>query len=67
MSDTYDDIPDIESGELYRPIPTYDKDKGKKEAEKYRKEYLEMFEEEPSKERLEIIRNSYIYIGDKYK
>lgn len=46
--------------------PTYDKDRGNKKAEKYRKEYLEMFGGEPTKERLEIIRNSYIYIGDKY-
>lgn len=67
MSDTYYDIPDIEPGELDRPTPTYDKDEGNKEAEKYRKEYLEMFGKEPSKERLEIIRNSYIYIGDIYK
>lgn len=64
MSDTYYDIPDIESGELDRPTPTYDKDEGNKEAEKYRKEYLEMFGKEPSKERLEIIRNSYKYIGE---
>lgn len=63
---SYYDIPDIEHGELDRPIPTYDKDKGNKEAEKYRKKYLEKFGEEPPKERLEIIRNSYIYVGDKY-
>lgn len=64
MSDTYYDIPDIEPGEFDRPIPTYDKDKGNREAEKYRKIYLKLYGEEPSKERLEIIRNGYKYIGE---
>lgn len=67
MSDTYYDIPDIEPGEFLRPLPTYDKDEGNKKAEKFRKDYLKLYGEETSKERLNEIRNHYIYIGDKYK
>lgn len=56
MSDSYFDIPDIEPGELDKPIPTYNKNEGNEQAEKFINIYLDRFGEEPSKERLDIIR-----------